>query len=683
MQHLVKKWTGIADVVKRLQIFSTDEYGKPSLDFITSFSTFTVGNSLCTHPALLHARPGTIPTVELYYHLKVPIYPYAPMTHYQSYGNQVNDPLIPHPNHNPHFQSTTPTFQLPLAPISETPQIVPSLPLSELNLASNQQQSLYPLNAALSKMGRESVVVQPSVSPQDNRLEAHDGVTLGKRLSETDNAPDKRLKEDNSQNLDALTTITEEIPNGVSLLGTETMHMLDGLFSPEKTTSSCSRVFPQVLESWGSESTTTKNAVDESLLNQNSQNSSSPLFDTSSQYDGQSIMMGTDTIALFENLNSCAVPESKAQPEKHDEQESAQPEKAARRAQKPYAPAALTPNTTTSDISTVHKSESDDTSKPFPQHDCIKDKDVGEVVSKISHPQESMSDDTVMSMLQSFISPEKSQPPSRQYFSKPDCQVSSLGTVIEEEQQNELNNDFNFPMSKPPTSESIVKKMEDKSAKDDSRNSESDEVKSVRNVASDIPFSADYVTPSPVVTGNQKLSSHFSHISVLSTEKCAGKRSACDKIFDGDKIDKHDENECRNHSERTVSDCVKNIPNSTTSVTGDGACSSGDKYGDENKDEQPKISECRHEQSTHVDIRNTACDTHNCNKECDGKRSPHSISHKNIASETACGPSVFSCQSSSVRSSGGIPLNIMRRNNRKPHMKRINPTFIRKLAVPI
>jgi hypothetical protein len=47
------------------------------------------------------------------------------------------------------------------------------------------------------------------------------------------------------------------------------------------------------------------------------------------------------------------------------------------------------------------------------------------------------------------------------------------------------------------------------------------------------------------------------------------------------------------------------------------------------------------------------------------------------------GSSVFTCLGDSSGPAGrGIPATVMRRNNRKPHMKRINPTFIRKLSPP-
>mmetsp|Transcript_23211 Transcript_23211/g.34066 ORF Transcript_23211/g.34066 Transcript_23211/m.34066 type:complete len:618 (+) Transcript_23211:192-2045(+) len=72
VNYLVKKWKGVNDVATRLQIFSVDSHGKPNTDYVSSFSSLTVGNSLCNHPVLAgkSLTADFTPMVALYYHLK-------------------------------------------------------------------------------------------------------------------------------------------------------------------------------------------------------------------------------------------------------------------------------------------------------------------------------------------------------------------------------------------------------------------------------------------------------------------------------------------------------------------------------------------------------------------------------------------------------------------------------------
>jgi hypothetical protein len=74
VQHLSRKWANINNIGNRLQIFSVDTTTQqPSQNYLVSNESVTVGNSLNTHPALSQkAKPGVIPTIQLFYHLPIP-----------------------------------------------------------------------------------------------------------------------------------------------------------------------------------------------------------------------------------------------------------------------------------------------------------------------------------------------------------------------------------------------------------------------------------------------------------------------------------------------------------------------------------------------------------------------------------------------------------------------------------
>lgn len=74
VQHLSRKWANINNIGNRLQIFSVDSATqKPTLNYLSSQLSVTVGHSLSTHPSLSqNNKAGAIPTIQLFYHLPNP-----------------------------------------------------------------------------------------------------------------------------------------------------------------------------------------------------------------------------------------------------------------------------------------------------------------------------------------------------------------------------------------------------------------------------------------------------------------------------------------------------------------------------------------------------------------------------------------------------------------------------------
>ena len=669
-----------------------DEYGKPSLDFITSFSTFTVGNSLCTHPALLNGNNSSdaIPTVELYYHLKVPIFPYAngstalnSMHGFQQNGNQY---ALPGSTHHAPFINDPLQMQFPYL---GTPVNQPPHGFTLANNLATHHQAMYPLNTALG--GNAPQLSPGTLIPSDNFT----GPTT-KRAAEFDGASpmqSKKLRSSSPSN-------SQINYNEMSfLMGSDTLMMLDG-FTKSPIAKSKIQEDSKDLFSASSEIRGQMTAQPDDKFASTDNHHAQP--EVTHNGDQPMMMMGTDTMALFDEMESSVL---QAETQRN-----------------------VLPFTEKAKIV-------ENTNETIVQKISV---DIGEAlgngavvpISSSSSPLPftlNENGESMMSMLQSFMmSPEKSQSrfrmraiqntanPKALFASddKPDNvstdaikPVSTIGTIT--------NSGKILPCG---TSNSVPREHGDVAKQDEGERRAKLHICAKDRSGRDGPSNK---LRSPTSTGHDTTSPRFSHISIMSADKrpqgvqlkaavdenseenmrrCENppshffqeKKSALAVVNTAgtengnDRFSSHSRKEGE-HTERVqtspdVSVELSSVPNESEKVNCDGnlggdsnvkVCSNNDRNITIVVDASDSDAQAAMSHDSVSTIRDT------------GSRDSDSMSHEIEQQDRhdTSSNKVNLKRLTTVRSCG-IPTGVMRRNNRKPHLKRINPTFVAMLSRP-